>query len=82
MLKNITRLVHTIEDKAYEFTCENDAQIQHVKEAIFQFLKEVGQIEDQIKQAQEILKQQQSIEQSKISEQQVKIPLTETQVEA
>lgn len=42
-----------IEEKTYRFTCEMDASILHVKEALFQFQKYVGQIEDAAKAQQE-----------------------------
>lgn len=59
MLKNITRLEHTIGDKVYHFTCDSDSPLPHVKEALFQFLKDVGNIEDQTRAAQEALKKSQ-----------------------
>lgn len=53
MLKNITRLEHVIGDKVYHLTCDADSPLEHVKDALFQFTKFVGQIEDNIKAAQE-----------------------------
>jgi len=49
MLKNITQLEHIIEGKSYKFMCDIDANIPAIKDALFQFMKFVGQIEDQIK---------------------------------
>jgi hypothetical protein len=52
MLKNISRLECKIKEKIYQFTCDMDSPLDEVKEAIFQFLKYIGQIEDSIKQHQ------------------------------
>lgn len=48
MLKNISKLECQIENKTYQFICDMDAPLTHVKEALFQFLKYVGQIEDAV----------------------------------
>lgn len=72
MLKNISQLEVKIEDRIYHFLCENDSPITHVKEALFQFVKFAGQIEDAAKSAQneaEKAKQDQQID--PISEEQV-----------
>lgn len=53
MLKNISQLKVSIDGKDHTYLCENDSQLSHVKEALFQFLKYVGQIEDQVKAQQE-----------------------------
>jgi hypothetical protein len=58
MLKQISQLECVIADKIYQFTCSPDSSIEHVKEALFQFLKFVGQIEDNAKAAQEVQKRQ------------------------
>ncbi len=49
MLKNIVKLEYIINEKQYYLHCDNDAPLTHVKEALFQFLKYIGQIEDQVK---------------------------------
>lgn len=49
MLKNISQIEFKIGEKIYHFTCDQDAPLEHVKEVLFQLLKFVGQIEDQIK---------------------------------
>lgn len=49
MLKNISQLEHKIGDKVYHLFCDQDSPLDHVKEALFQFLKFVGQVEDQVK---------------------------------
>jgi len=38
-----------VADKVYHFMCDPDSPIEHLKEAIFQCQKYVGQLEDQIK---------------------------------
>jgi hypothetical protein len=53
MLKNISKLELSIASKVFNFMCDMDAPLNDVKEALFQFQKYVGQIEDQIKQQQE-----------------------------
>ncbi len=57
MLKNIIKLEIQIGNKVYNFLCDNDAPLEHVKEALFQFTKYAGQVEDQIRQQQEAQKQ-------------------------
>jgi len=53
MLKNLTQIETKIGDKLYHLSCDQDAPIEQVKEALFQFLKYVGRIEDAIKAQQE-----------------------------
>jgi hypothetical protein len=53
MLKNISRLETKINEKTYQFLCDMDSALPEVKEALFQFVKYVGQIEDQIRAKQE-----------------------------
>ncbi len=53
MLKNLSRLESVIGDKVGHFFVDNDTPISVVKEMMFQFLKYIGQIEDQIKASQE-----------------------------
>lgn len=61
MLRTVSRLEVKINDRIYHFTCENDSPIEHVKEALFQFQKCVGQIEDSAK-AQEENKKENDVE--------------------
>lgn len=70
MIKQITRLEHKIADKLFHFTCENESSIEHVKESLFQFLKYIGQVEDNIKSQQEKIEQEkkEKEEQEKIQE--------------
>lgn len=53
MMKNMVKLECVISDKSYNLLCENDSPLVHLKEALFEFSKYVGKIEDQIKAAQE-----------------------------
>ena len=46
MLKNTSQLTCVIEDKIYQFICDQDSPIEKVKEAMFEFIKFVGNIED------------------------------------
>ena len=46
MLKNISRLEVKVNNKDAYFHCEMDMPTTDVKEALFQFLKFIGQIED------------------------------------
>jgi hypothetical protein len=48
-MKSVTKFEHTISEKLYVFECDPNSPTEHVKEALFQILKEVGHIEDQIK---------------------------------
>ncbi len=49
MVKNLSGLVHTVEGKVYNFICDHDAPLSHVKEALFQFMGQVTKIEDTVK---------------------------------
>lgn len=46
MIKNVSVLEHKIGDKVFQFYCEPSSSIGEVKEALFQFMKYCGQIED------------------------------------
>ena len=48
MIKDAKKFECTLGDKIYEFYCESDSPIGHVKEALFQFMKLVGQVEENI----------------------------------
>lgn len=56
MLKNISKLEYKIGERLYQLILDNDSPIDHVKEALFQFQKYIGQIEDQVK-AQQLAQQ-------------------------
>jgi|BogFormECP03_OM2_1039629.scaffolds.fasta_scaffold00001_16 hypothetical protein len=49
MLKNVVRFEHTIGPKIYHFICDPDSPLPEAKEALFQFLIDIGKIEEQIK---------------------------------
>jgi len=53
MLKNIVKLEHTVNDKVFQLICDNDSPLECLKEALFQFQKYVGQIEDNVRLQQE-----------------------------
>ena len=49
MLKTKAVLEHVIDGKVFNFSCDPDAAIAVVKEALFEFLKYVGKVEDMAK---------------------------------
>lgn len=49
MIKNICRLEHKVGEKIYQLLCDQDSPLVDVKEALFEFTKYVGKIEDQVK---------------------------------
>lgn len=49
MHKLISQLEITINGKTCRFVCENDTDTGIVKEALFQFTKYIGQLEDTVK---------------------------------
>lgn len=53
MLKNISKLELKVGEKTYQFICDNDSPLSDIKEAIFQFQKYIGVVEDNIKQQME-----------------------------
>lgn len=53
MIKNISRLEAIIDGKVCHFTCDCDTSTVIVKEALFQFLKCIGQLEDAAAKAQQ-----------------------------
>jgi len=53
MLKNKSVLECIIDNKLYQFMCETESPLPHVKEALFQFSKHVGEIEDALRKQQE-----------------------------
>jgi hypothetical protein len=68
MLKNISRLEQKIGERIYHLLCDSDSPLVEVKEALFQFTKYVGSIEDAVK-AQE---EQKKAEEAKPLEPEVK----------
>jgi len=53
MLKNLCELSHQVENKVCRFICDNDTPIHFIKEALFQFQKYIGAVEDAAKAQQE-----------------------------
>lgn len=66
MLKNISKLECKIGEKPYQLLCDIDSPISDAKEALFQFAKYLGQLEDNAK-----IVQQNEIEQSSPSKEKV-----------
>lgn len=66
MLKNISRLEFIIGEKVYHFVCDQDSPLDNCKEALFQFTKFIGQIQDQMKAAADELEKKKSEEQKNI----------------
>lgn len=53
MLKNISSLAIKIGERTYQLLCDIDSPLHEVKDVLFQFMKYVGQVEDNAKAAQE-----------------------------
>ena len=53
MLKNISRLEHKIGDRVFHLLCDSDSPVHEAREALNQFMKFLGKIEDAAKAAQE-----------------------------
>lgn len=68
MLKNLSQLEVSIEGKSYRFHCDIDSPLAAVKEALFQFQKYIGQVEDQINSQKEAEKAKKLEEESKTVE--------------
>lgn len=49
MFKNVVKFDHTIDGKTGHFFCDHDTPIPIAKDMLLQFLKYLGQIEDQAK---------------------------------
>ncbi len=74
MLKNLARLEHIVEDKAVQLFCDHDTPLEIIKDALFQFGKFIGRIEDQVKEQQAKAKADEEEKLQKVSkEQEVKI---------
>jgi len=52
MLKNVTQMTVQVGEKIFHMICDHDSPINHVKEALFQFMKIVGEAEQRAKEAQ------------------------------
>ncbi len=63
MIRNISKFEVVINGRTYQMLCEMDSPLPEAKEALFQFIKHIGQIEDAHAKAQEESKVE-SIEES------------------
>jgi hypothetical protein len=52
MLKNITKIEFTINEKTYQFLADSDSPLSDCKEAVFQMMTYLGKIEENAKNAQ------------------------------
>lgn len=68
MQKMLTQLEFKVADRIYNFVCAPDSPLEHVKEALFQFSKYVGAIEDAIK-AQQVAQQAKEAEEAQATDQ-------------
>lgn len=76
MLKDICKLEHVVGQRVYHLLCDRDSPINEVKDALLEFLKFLGKIEDQAKEA--AAKQAESESEKKEEE----IPVVDAVVEA
>lgn len=53
MLRNLCELSHQVENKVCRLIMDNDTPIHFIKEALFQFQKYIGAVEDAAKAQQE-----------------------------
>jgi len=56
MLKNISKLECKVNERTFQFLCDSDSPLSEVKEALFQFMKFSGDVEDRVRSEQEALK--------------------------
>jgi len=70
MLKNLSQLECKVGEKVFHLTCDPDSSLEHLKEALFQFQKFVGRVEDQAKASQEQANQskQEEVKQENVDE--------------
>jgi len=47
MIKNVSKLEIYVDNRIYELYCDSNSPLKDLKEALFQFQKYVGNIEDQ-----------------------------------
>ena len=53
MIKNFSHLYASVEGKEFQFNLEHGTSFPQIKEALFQFQKQIGSAEDQAKAQQE-----------------------------
>jgi hypothetical protein len=58
MLKNLTVLEHKIGENVYQMICNPNSPISEIKDVLFQFMKYIGQIEDQTLHQQRVQQEQ------------------------
>jgi hypothetical protein len=68
MLTTSAKLEIKINEKNFQFFTDNDAPLSDVKEALFQFLKYVGQVEDAVKSQQDKAKSEEKTPESPVEE--------------
>ena len=68
MLKTIAKLEIKLNERNYQFLCDNDAPLSDVKEVLFQFVKYAGQIEDAVKAQQEKAKSEAKTSEAPVEE--------------
>ncbi len=61
MIKNIVKFEYLIEGKVGHFLLDHDTPVQIAKEMAFQFIKYLGQLEDQAKAQQPLHQSQRSL---------------------
>jgi predicted nucleotidyltransferase len=64
MHKNISKLEVVINEKSFSFLCDQDSELPLCKEALFQFLKYIGQIQDAIEDAHKATQVKDDVEKS------------------
>lgn len=53
MIKNISKLECKIGERVYQLLCDMDSPLNEVKEALYQYIKYIGHIEDAARASQE-----------------------------
>lgn len=62
MLKNISQLEHKIGHRIYHLLADSNSPLNEVKEALFEFVKFVGKLEDNAKMAQSQLEAEKPVD--------------------
>jgi hypothetical protein len=61
MIKNITGLQILFNSRIYQLSCDMDAPLSDIKECLFQFQKQIGIFEDQVKAKEEAEKAKEEV---------------------
>lgn len=72
MLKNLAGLECKVEEEIIKLICGTNCPLTHIKEALFQFQKHIGQIEDAAKQAEQQQQEKPCCENKSVCESQEK----------